>query len=218
MIKKIIIIQALAYSLFAHDIWIDDSFIVHYGHINKSNSHGEEKEIKQEDILEVFCLRDSNIFEMKNKNDKSGCDALFVELNKAYYTKTPYGTLKQAKDEVKMSIKSFQSIESVKRVYNDNATELFKSGLELTLTNKLSEISVDDKARLLVSFNAKAQAGVVVAYDENVIGVSDENGHINVRIRKTGLQNIKASYTLKGDGVKCDEVIYTTTLNIKVLK
>ena len=208
----------LTYSLFAHDVWINNSPIVYYGHMDKTSSHGEEKEIKQEDILKIFCAKNSNIFELENKKLKNGCDALYVQLNKAYHTKTPYGTLKQSKDRVKMPIKSFQSVESVKRIYNDNGVELFKSGLELTLRNKLSEINVDDKARLLVSFNGTAQANVRIANGDKVIGASDENGHVNIRIRKAGLQNIKASYSIAGDGVKCDEVIYSTTLNIEVLK
>ncbi|WP_415397196.1 hypothetical protein [Sulfurimonas sp. CS5] len=218
MIKKIMIYIMLTCSLLAHDIWIDDSFAINYGHMDKESSHGDEKVIDKESILRVSCSKDSKISEIKNKELKSGCDAVFVELKEAYYTKTPYGTKKQSKDKTKMPIKSFQSIESVKRIYSDDAKELFKNGLELTLRNGLSEINVGDKARLLVSFNAKAQAGVSVAYDDRVIGASDENGYINIRIRKSGLQNIKASYTLKGDGIKCDEIIYSTTLNIEVLK
>jgi len=219
MNKKIIIIYiSLTCSLLAHDIWIDNSFAINYGHIDKESSHGDEKVIEKESILKVSCSKDAKISESKNKEVKSGCDAIFVELKKAYYTKTPYGIKKQSKDKTKMPIKSFQSIESVKRIYDDDAEELFKSGLELTLRNRLSEINVDDKARLLVSFNGKPQAGVSLAYGDRVIGKSDESGHINIRIRKTGLQNIKASYTLKGDGIKCDEIIYSTTLNIEVLK
>lgn len=218
MIKKLTILLTLTYSLFAHDIWIDNSLIVNYGHMDKTTSHGQEKEIQQEDILKVLCSEESNIFELENKKLKNGCDALYVQLNKAYYTKTPYGTLKQSKDRVKMPIKSFQSVESVKRIYNDNGVTLFKSGLELTLRNRLSEINIDDKARLLVNFNGVAQAGVSMANGDRVIGISDENGHVNLRIKKPGLQNLKASYTVKSDGIKCDEIVYSTTLNIEVLK
>ena len=116
--------------------------------MDKKSSHGDETVIEKEKILKASCSKNSNVSEIINKKIKSGCDALFVELKKVYYTKTPYGTLKQAKDEAKMPISSFQSIESVKRVYNDSGVELFKSGLELTLRNKLSEINVDDKAYL----------------------------------------------------------------------
>jgi len=218
MIKTIIITQALICSLFAHDMWVDDALVLHYGHKQMKNSHGEEKVIKKEDISKVFCSSNSKVFEVETKELKANCDTLFVVLNEAYYTKTPYGTKKQSKDKTKMAISSFKSIESVKRINNDNSQQIFNKGLELSLTNKLSNIEVGDKARLLVTYDGKAKAGVSVAYANKVKGVSDEDGHINIRIQKAGLQNIKASMTLKGDGVKSDEIIHSNTLNIKVLK
>jgi len=213
-----IIIQALIYSLFAHDMWVDDGLVLHYGHIQMKNSHGEEKEIKNEDIAKVFCSSESNVFEVETKELKANCDTLFIVLNEGYYTKTPYGTKKQSKDKTKMAISSFKSIESVKRINNDNSQQVFNKGLELSLTNKLSNIKVGDKARLLVTYDGVAKAGVSVAYANKVKGLSDKDGKINIRIQKAGLQNIKASLTLKGDGIKSDEIIHSSTLNIKVLK
>jgi len=218
MIKKMIITQALIYSLFAHDIWIDDALVLHYGHMHMKDSHGEEKEIKKEDINKVFCSANSDIFEVQSKELSAKCDSLFVVLNEAYYTKTPYGTKKQSKDKTKMAISSFKSIESVKRINSDDSVQIFNKGLELSLTNKLSDIGVGDKARLLVTYDGIPKSDVSVAYADKVRGVSDKDGKINIRIQEAGLQNIKASLTLKGDGFKCDEIIVSSTLNIKVLK
>jgi nickel transport protein len=218
MIKKILITQALICSLFAHDMWVDDALVLHYGHKQMKDAHGKNKEIKKEDISKVFCSVAANVFEVDSKELKAKCDTLFIVLNEAYYTKTPYGTKKQSKDKTKMALSSFKSIESIKRINNDEAEQIFNKGLELSLTNKLSNIEVGDKARLLVTFNGKAKSGVSVALGDKVRGASDEDGHINIRIQKAGLQNIKASLTLKGDGIKSDEIIHSTTLNIKVLK
>lgn len=218
MIKKIIITQALVYSLFAHDMWIDDTLVLNYGHMHMNHSHSEEKEIKKEDIDKVFCSVNSDVFEVKSKEFKTECKTLFVVLNEVYYTKTPYGTKKQSKDKSNMAISSFKSLESVKRINNDNSEQIFNKGLELSLTNKLSNIKVGDKARLLVSYDGVPKAGVSVAYANKVKGLSDKDGKINIRIQNAGLQNIKASLTLKGDGIKSDEIRHSSTLNIKVLK
>ncbi|EQB39502.1 hypothetical protein M947_05770 [Sulfurimonas hongkongensis] len=213
-----IITQALIYSLLAHDMWVDDALVLHYGHMQMNHSHGDEKEIKKEEISKVFCSSGSNVFEIETKELKAECDTLFIVLNEAYYTKTPYGTKRQSKDKTKMAISSFKSIESVKRINKDNSKQIFNKGLELSLTNKLSSIEVGDKARLLVTYDGRARAGVSVAYADKVRGVSDRDGRINIRIQKAGLQNIKASLTLKDDGIKSDEIIHSSTLNIKVLK
>lgn len=218
MIKEIIITQALICSLFAHDMWIDDALILHYGHIEAKGSHGEEKEIKKDAIDKVYCSTNSDIFEVESKEPKANCDTLFIVLNEVYYTKTPYGTKEQPKDKTKMAISSFKSIESAKRINNDSSVQIFKEGLELSLTNKLSNIKVGDKARLLVTYDGVPKGGVSVAYANSVKGVSDKDGAINIRIQEAGLQNIKASLTFKGDGITCDEIIHSSTLNIKVLK
>ncbi len=218
MIKKMIITQALICSLFAHDMWVDDALVLHYGHMQMNHSHGDEKEMKKEDIDKVFCSSESKVLEVESKELKANCDTLFIVLNEVYYTKTPYGTKKQSKDKTKMAISSFKSIESIKRINNDNSEQIFNKGLELSLTNELSDIKVGDKARLLVTYDGKAKAGVSVAYANKVKGVSDKDGKINIRIKKAGLQNIKASLTFKGDGIKSDEIIHSSTLNIKVLK
>lgn len=164
MIKKMIITQALICSLFAHDMWVDDALVLHYGHMQMNHSHGDEKEMKKEDIDKVFCSSESKVLEVESKELKANCDTLFIVLNEVYYTKTPYGTKKQSKDKTKMAISSFKSIESIKRINNDNSEQIFNKGLELSLTNELSDIKVGDKARLLVTYDGKAKAGVSVAY------------------------------------------------------
>lgn len=218
MIKEMIITQALICSLFAHDMWIDDALILHYGHMQMKDSHGKEKEIKKDVIDKVYCSTNSDVFEVENKEPKANCDTLFMVLNEVYYTKTPYGTKEQSKDKTKMAISSFKSIESVKRINNDSSVQIFNKGLELSLTNKLSNIKVGDKARLLVTYDGVPKGGVSVAYANSFKGVSDKDGAINIRIQEAGLQNIKASLTFKGDGIKSDEIIHSSTLNIKVLK
>lgn len=218
MLKRSLTLLTLTASLFAHDMWIDNSHQLYYGHMEKKNSHGDERIVQQDEIARTFCVQGTTHFETKEKKLQSDCDALFVELEQNYYTKTPYGTKKQPKDETAMAIKSFQSVESVKRIYNNNGVTLTNSGLELTLRNDPMSIEAGDKARVSVSFNGKPKAGVTVANGDRVIGASDEEGHINVRVREPGLQNIKASYKIKSDGVKCDEIIHSTTLNFEVLK
>ncbi len=214
MKKTLITLTALCSALLAHDMWIDDSALVHYGHRNIAHSHGDNKIIQGGEMQYVSCLKDAKIISFDSA--KQQCDALFVQLKPTYYTKTPYGTKKLPKNEVKMAISSFLSLESIKRIYNYKGVEPFKKGLELTLINNLSEIEVGDKARLLVLFDAKPKEGVTVANDDKPIGISGKDGRVNVRIKQKGLQNLKASFSIPCDSEKCDKMIYSTTLNIEV--
>ncbi len=218
MKKIIIILICLGYKLSAHTLWIDDAFKVHQGHMHQESLQDSKHRMEEKELELFLCLKDASI----SKNDNSaiaklGCSAVFITLKPTYYTKTPYGTNKTPKDRAEAPIESWLSVESVKRLYSDEK-KIFNKGLELALRNNLSEIEIGDKARLTVYFNGKILEGAVVANGHKTIGISNIDGHINVKIREEGLQNIKASYSLKGDGVKCDKIIHTSTLNFKVKK
>jgi nickel transport protein len=216
MKKVIMILIGLGSQLAAHTLWIDDNYKVHQGHMHQESLKNSKHRVDKKEIDTFLCLKDNRVKKSHGTTlAKSGCDAIFVTLHSGYYTKTPYGIKKLPKDKTKMPIESWQSIESVKRLYSDNKTP-YNQGLELFLRNNLSDLKVGDKARLTVYYNGKVMSGVVLANGHKTIGMSDKNGHVNIKIRHKGLQNIKASYTRKGDGVKCDKIIHTTTLNFKI--
>lgn len=219
--KKItLILTLMTLHLAAHTLWIDNGFNVHQGHINQSHIDDKETLVSLKALKRISCLNENNISEVSDLNllkDKS-CEAIYISLKPQYYTKTPYGTKNLSKDKVKVSIKSWQSKESVKRVYGNSAKKAFGKGLEIVFRNKLSEVEVGDKARLKVYFNGKPISKVAVANGHKTIGVTDSEGNVNVKIRDIGLQTINASYTVKSDGILCDTIIYATTLNFEIKK
>lgn len=210
MKKALLSICIFPLSLLAHNIWLDDAQNVIYGHIKASHedSHAKNRVIPKDELQSFTC--------QKLSEDAKGCDSIFVELRPSYYTKTPYGTKNSPKNETPMAIKSHKSHESLKRIYTQNGLAPHNKGLEITLQNTLEKLHVGDKLRIIVLENGKAKQGVTVAYDERSIGISDEDGHVNVKIRHAGLQNIQASYSAPGDSITCDEIIFATTLNFEV--
>ncbi|MCF6205582.1 MAG: DUF4198 domain-containing protein [Sulfurovum sp.] len=217
MKKLLITFIGSGYILSAHTLWIDGLFQVHEGHMHQQNLQEKKSVLKHGDISDVLCMKHQAIRVIRYNNASNAkCDALYIKRKPAYYTKTPYGTKKMPKSRVKMSIKSWRSIESVKRIYSKQPLQPFGKGLEIVLRNDPSKIEVGDKARLSIYYNGKPLKGATIANGHKTIGVSDDHGQVNVKIREHGLQNIKASWTTKGDGVKCDEVIHTTTLNFEV--
>lgn len=217
--KKIIpLLISMILELTAHTLWIDNGFNVHQGHINQSHIDDKDSLVSLKALNKIACLNENKISEvnaLRVLKDKA-CEAVYVSLSPQYYTKTPYGTKNVSKDKVKVSLKSWQSKESVKRVYANNAKKAFGKGLEIVFRNMLSEIEVGDKARLKVYFNGKPIAKVAIANGHRTIGVSDSEGNVNVKIRNIGLQTINASYKIKSDGILCDTIIYATTLNFEI--
>lgn len=196
----------------AHDIWIDENATVHYGHDRTQEQHGAQRIIGEDEVAQRLCKMGDRLSNEASPN----CDALLVTLRGVYYTKTPYGTQKVPKNEAKMVLKSWQSFESVKRINSDEGMAPLGVGLELSLTGALSTLHVGDKLRLLVTVDGVPKADVAVAYGERVIGASDAEGHINVKIREAGLQHVRASYTVAGDGTLCDSIVHATELNLEI--
>ncbi len=196
----------------AHDIWIDANATVHYGHDRTGEQHGAQRIIGEDEVARRLCKQGERV----GNEASPKCDALLVTLEGVYYAKTPYGTQKVPKNEAKMVLKSWQSFESVKRINNDAGIAPLGAGLELSLTAAPSTLHVGDKLRLLVTVDGLPKADVAVAYGDRVIGASDAQGHINVKIREAGLQHVRASYSEKGDGVLCDEIVHATALNLEI--
>ena len=217
--KKItLLLISMILELAAHTLWIDNGFNVHQGHITQSHIDDMASLVSLKALKKITCLNENNISDVDSLTllkDKT-CEAVYISLEPKYYTKTPYGTKNVSKDKVKVSLKSWQSKESVKRVYANNAKKIFGNGLEIVFRNKLSEIEVGDKARLKVYFNGKPISKVAIANGHRTIGMTDSEGNVNVKLRNIGLQVINASYEIKSDGILCDKIIYATTLNFEI--
>lgn len=218
MIKKILIILVFSGALIANGIWIDDIAALYYGQKNMQEATLKTKKITQDEITKLSCLKNAKIFELEEKNPKESCDALFVEIKRAYYTKTPFGTKKISKDKAKMPLSSFLSVESIKRIYKSDAIKPFDAPFELSPRESLKKVQIGDKIRLMVTSFGRPKAGASITYNKKIVAKSDRDGHASVEIKKAGFQKITASYTQKGDGIKCDEIIHTTTLGIEILK
>ncbi len=216
MNKKILIILTLFSTLVADEIWVDDIAALYYGQKMLKEVAIKDKKLTQDEISKLSYLKDNNIFELQDKRLPEDSDALFVELKRVYYTKTPFGTKKISKDKAKIPLKSFESVSSIKEIYKSDAIKLFKAPFELSPRAALKSLEVGDKIRLIVTSYGRPKAGVSITYDKKVVAKSDRDGFVSVEIKKTGFQKITASYSQKGDGIKCDEIVHTTTLSIEI--
>ncbi|WOE69167.1 DUF4198 domain-containing protein [Hydrogenimonas thermophila] len=220
---KIVLAILMPIFLFAHDVWIEkdgQNWTLNYGHLHLTKEHGGKKVMPYDpkSVINVICSNGGKVIKPQVNESypfvvKGECDELFILMDNGYFTKTPYGTKHLPKDKVKMAIKSWRSFESVKRV-EKNSKKPISDNLEIVLLKKPE--SVGEKARLQLFYHSKPVKDVVVAYDDKVRGTTDEDGKINIRIRHSGLQNIKATLREPCGNGKCDEIVHTTALNFEV--
>ncbi|HCO38587.1 MAG TPA: DUF4198 domain-containing protein, partial [Aquificaceae bacterium] len=122
------------------------------------------------------------------------------------------------KDRVESPLESWLSYESVKRM--EEWSEAFKrpltEDLEIVPLEDPFNLKLYDKVRLRVYYRGKPVKGVVVLHNNHVVGTTEEDGGINVRIKGKGLQRISTSIKERADGIKADYIIKSTSLIFEV--
>lgn len=211
----------------AHELWIERNGVLHtlvFGH--ELSAHAGEKalEYKPETVKQATCFNSAGQeiaadfgrgFPATLKGD---CAASWFFTSSGYWSKTPYGTKNLAKNEAGAVIESWLSLEGVKRIDRWGAAleRPLTRSLELTPQGNPLSLSVGDKLRLTVWHQGKPAVGVPVAYFGQPRGVSDNDGHINIRLRKPGPQHIQASLELPLNDARADKVMHASSLQFEI--
>ncbi|MFN3870357.1 MAG: DUF4198 domain-containing protein [Aquificaceae bacterium] len=212
---------------YTHDLWLEkvgDRIVLYYGHIKPKE--GEEGLIsyKAENVLKAMCFNkeakrvEVQIERVYPLSFPANCFAYYVLFSTGYWTKTIKGTKNLPKDKAEGPLESWLSYEGVKRL--ESWTETFKrpltEDLEIVPLEDPFSVSLNSKISLKVYYRGKPVKGAVVAYQGRVVGSTDEEGNINVRIKEKGLQRISASIKEKSDGLKADYTVISTNLIFEV--
>ncbi|MDQ7056368.1 MAG: DUF4198 domain-containing protein [Persephonella sp.] len=209
----------------AHQLWIEkgaDGFVLYYGHKNPSEGEKKVLNYSSKNIKKVVCVR-NNTFHRLNIHFsyplivKDDCDAIKIDFSTGYWTKTVNGTVNEDKSSISSPLFSWYSLESVTYLnrWDKDSLRSLDGFIILPVKNPL-KIPVGEKLRLRVLYNGRPLSDVPVAYDGKVLGLTDRDGRINIRVRHKGLQHIEATYRKKVNTEKADYIIYTTTLNFEV--
>ena len=220
--RQLLLLFLVSALLGAHEYWIDGTGVLQRGHPGTNTpEHGDGEAAFKQYPAERFCRRGGKIEEKQGDFGVSGrletgCDTVMVVLQLGRYAKTPYGILPLNEADPSMTLNSWESVESVKRLNRPGDYAPLGRGFELSLSRDPSGLEVGDKLRVLATFDGVPKAGVAVACDGRVVGTTDEEGHINVRVRRTGLQVLRATYRQPLVDVPVRERLYNATLNLEV--
>ncbi len=218
----LILISSLSFS---HNMWIErqgNFYVLHYGH--RHSTHGGKKEIRYDsnNVLEVQCF-DENLKAQKVDILKEyplkifgNCSNLYILFSSGYWTKTPYGTENLPKNKVKMAVDSWLSYESIKYIENFPKLNPISNKLEILPLNDVFSLKEGEKMRFKVFFNKKPISNVPVAYNGKPMGLTDEEGKINIKLRERGFQYIEVSYKEEVKKEEMNKIIYTSILNFEV--
>lgn len=210
----------------AHDLWIERNsggYVLYNGHLH--SGHGGAKTIPYAPsfVQQASCFdTDGRVVERQAGGSpfrlEGACAVLLVTASSGYWSKTPFETINLPKSEVGQVVRSWRSVESVKRI--DQWRERFAAplgdALEIVPRENPLEASSGDKLHLFVSFNGEPVEGAVVSYDGHARGATDAKGMINIRLRHSGFQLVAASLTRPLNSSDADEEIHTAVLNFEL--
>ena len=223
-IALIVSVALLAPASHAHDYWFESSgedYLLHRGH--RFSQHQGEKEVPfdPEIVTGAYCLRPKDADPSPAAVSggyplrvEGPCEAVMVTANSGYWSQTLTGTRNQAKDGLFGVLRSWQALESIKRVetWSERLRDPFSTDLEIVFTENPFALAVGDKLRLTAVFRGEPAQGVTVAYHGDPRGVTGDDGRINLRIRHKGLQLITASLEEPLDSEKADKLVRSTIL------
>jgi nickel transport protein len=211
----------------AHDLWVEvvaGDFVLHRGHHSDSDHAGAESlPYPPEFVREALCLALDGTVQARPvggqpQRVEGPCVAVALLASSGFWSRTPLGTRNLDKREAVQATRTWESVESLKHIaaWSPRLREPLGAGLELLPLADPLGLDRGDKLRLRVVLDGAPLAGATVAYSGDPRAVSDDQGRANVRLRRSGLQQIQASVTLPGDGVRADERVLATTLSFEL--
>lgn len=213
----------LAFPARGHDLWLEresDDYVLRYGHRGADlldyPPSWIQKAYRFDATGALAALPAAETSPYRIPAAGHGC---YLGISSGIWTKTPYGTEPIGRSAAKMPLRSWRSMESVKRIdrWSPELAAPLTTELEITPLNNPFTLESGDKMRLLVTFAGKPIANVPVAYDGEVRGASGVDGRVNLRVRHGGLQMIQASYSNPApENPDIDETIWTATLNLEL--
>jgi len=207
----------------AHDLWLDrdgDLLTLEYGHRGAGHEGPTRVPYTPQHVRRVLCADGEGreaVAEVGREYPvtvRGSCAVTYVLTSSGYWSKTPYGTRNQPRDELQQVIDSWLSYEGVKRVddWGQALGQALTEDLELVPLENPLALAPGDKLHLRVTFKGQPRAGVVVAYDGKPRGESGADGLVNVRLRERGPQLIQASFSEPLGSPKADRAVHATAL------
>jgi len=213
----------LTVSAAAHDYWLEpdgDGYLLYRGHRHSGHEGAAVVPYEPGIVQRAVCADGSGQGRTVRPGDRypvripGPCSAVYVEADSGLWTQTLTGTRNLPRDQVSGALRSWRSVESVKRLeaWSPALARPVSDGLELVPTEDPFALAPGDKLRLLVTWQGRPRAGVAVAYDGRARGLTGKDGRINIRLRHRGPQSISASIDDPSAEPGTDKVVRSTAL------
>lgn len=221
----------VALTAHAHDLWLEKfgkHWTLYQGHRHSFHGGADTLEYGKSFVTAATCFdarggkRPLSVAGTAPWIASGDCAALLLDVSSGYWSKTPWETKNVPKNEASGTMKSWRSLDSLKRLDQWGApfAQPLATGLGLEIVPTADPFALKSGNKLVVRVlrGGKPLAGVLVAYHGETRGETDPDGRIAIRLRHAGTQLISASVELPLNDGKADVEILATTLQWETSK
>lgn len=203
----------------AHELWIErkgEEYVLLYGHLKPDKGESSQLTYTPDKVLSFECLdADGRKLSAEVVSEypvrlRGRCQVLEATFSTGFWTKTPEGLKNVPRTEVKNSIESWYSVERVRRlnIWTFRQAPL-TDDLELLLVDNPSDLKPGQKFTVIAFYRNRPLKDAPISHNGRLVGSTDGDGRINLRLRERGIQLIGVSIREKNQSVRADHTLKT---------
>jgi nickel transport protein len=222
-----LILSAATAPSLAHDLWLErenGDHVLYQGHRHSNHAGNDRVAYEPEIVKTITCADEAGARRtidpptMYPARIAGPCAALHVLTSTGYWTRTTQGLRNQPRSELTGVIRSWESLEGIKRMksWSPALAAPLSDALEITPLDDPAALAPGNPLRLLITLAGQPQEGVAVTRDGDFQGVSDATGQVSVHLKRGGLRFIGARFEEpRADGL-ADTTLHYATLMLEL--
>ncbi len=206
-----------------HELWFkstDDGWILFRGHaLDHAHPGTADTPCPIEQFLQTTVIKPSGELQLvtSGKDFPASWPAdtrvIAVTTSSGCWTKTPRGTVNRPRNQVDSPLTSWRSFESIKLIQSWDPALASPLGSSLEISPQEDPLKKrGSKLRVMVTQHGKPVEGAVVTYNGKPRGVTGSEGMINIRLKSSDRNSIRATVTIPMQDEEVDEIISTACL------
>ena len=218
----ILLLLGLAGASEAHELWVEEASgesVLRYGHGPESAEGPERLAYGVGQVEGLWCREPGGGFVERPLPERvpvrlpiAACAGIRVDLSTGHWVRTPRG-VRAASDAEGGVMDAWYVRGSLTRLRGQGEVGA-ATGVGLELVPLEGKRMVGRKWPLRVVLNGEPLAGIEVRHDGRLVGTTDENGRINVRLRSAGRHRFEASHSVPFPGPEAHRTLHHAILSL----
>ena len=226
-LPAVVLLLALPALARAHDLWVEpgaDGFLLRYGHRGHEALPIDPARVKAIRCVEPGAaprdFRAVAAFARAEVRIPARCAVVSAAADLGFFVLTPDGEKNVPRTQAPDAVRSWASRQYAKWADARSPVAAAPVGdeLEVVPASDLGKVKVGDKYAVRVLAGGKPAVGAVVAVAHRVLGETDREGILRIRVHEGGVQSIDASLKRPLQAPEAETLVLEASLTFEVAR